>query len=89
MTARELLGIATKIDEMRKLERQVRRLNELACNVELTERQENRREKLENDYASLAASFGLFAETQRDPRGPALKLHDRPEDMQSSSGVAL
>lgn len=89
MKARELYAIALKIDTMRKLERQVRRLNELACNGELTERQKNRRVKLECEFSSLAFGFGLYAEHQRDPRGAALKLHDTLEEMDSSMGVVL
>lgn len=89
MTARELLAVALKIDDMRKLERQVRRLNEIDCNQELTKRQTNRRVKLECDYAALAATLGLFTEYQRDPRGAALKLHDDHNKMDSSMGVVL
>lgn len=89
MTARELWAIAQKIDKMRRLERQVHRLNELACNGELTERQETRRAQLENEYTALAFEFGLYAECQRDPRGSALKLHDTREEIESAMGVTL
>lgn len=89
MTGRELFGIAVKIDEMRKLERQVRRLNEIACNHALTRSQEMRRESLEALYSKLAESFGLFAEVQRDPRGSALMLHDRKEGIDLGTGVTL
>lgn len=90
MTARELLAIALYVDEMRKIEQQVRRLNEIACNQELTPRQEKRRDALENRYADIAANeFNLFTEVQRDPRGAALKLHDSDKDMDSSMGTVL
>lgn len=90
INARELRVIGMYIDEMRKIERQVRRLNEIDCNTQLTPRQASRRVKLEERYASMAATeFKLFTEFQRDPRGAALKLHDSNKEMDSSSGVVL
>ena len=86
LSGRDLLAIAVRIDEMRKIEKAVRNINTTACNYELTPRQEKRREKLESRYAELAATFGLFTEHQRDPRGSALKLHDSLKDMDSSMG---
>lgn len=90
MKARELKAMALYIDDMRKIERQVHRLNELDCNFGLTPRQEKRRDKLENQYKDIAASqFMLFTEVQRDPRGGAMKLHDPESQMDSSTGVML
>ncbi len=90
MKARELKALSMYIDEMRKLENQVHRLNEIDCNGELTPRQEKRRAALENRYAEIAAKeFGLFTEFQRDPRGAALKLHDSHKEMDSSMGTVL
>ena len=89
LSANDLLRIAIRIDTMRRIEKQVRRINELACNQELTSRQQVRRASLQTEYARLAASFGLFAEMQNDPRGPALKLHDDLEGMESGMGTVL
>jgi hypothetical protein len=89
MTSRELYAVAVKIDRMRQIEKSVRRINAYECNYELPVKQEKRRENLEAEYATIAASFGLFAECQRDPRGAALKLHDSREGMDSATGVML
>jgi hypothetical protein len=64
-------------------------LNEIACNQDLTPAQEKRRDEMEARYAELAASFGLFTEFQRDPRGAALKLHDTRDEIDSNMGVVL
>lgn len=89
LSARELYAIAERVTTMKKIERQVRRLNEHDCNYGLSPRQEARRLTLENQYKILAESFGLFTEVQRDPRGGALKLHDSSYNMDSSMGVVL
>lgn len=89
MTTSDLLAIASKIDEMRKLEKAVRRLNTFDCNQGLTKTQTIRRVALECRYAAIAATMGLFTEFQRDPRGSALKLHDSIKDIESGTGAVL
>lgn len=88
-TSRELRAIAIVIDEMRKLERQVHRLNEIDCNGEMTARQEKRRDRLENRYGELARELGVYPQRQRDPRGTALRVIDDPAKYDTEIGVTL
>ncbi len=89
MTTQELKYIAAKIDRIRHLEKQVRRLNELDCNLWLTELQQKRRDKLEAEFSEIAKEMHLQAEHQRDPSDAALKLHDIGVDVNSSTGTVL
>lgn len=89
MNTTELKQLVAKIDRIRSLERQVRAVNELACNQELTERQETRRDRLENEFTGIAKSLGLVPEHHRDPRGSALKLHDQGANIDSATGTVI
>ena len=51
------------------------RLDCEACNRELSDREEKRRERLDRDAEAIARSIGASAVRQRDPRGMPLYLN--------------
>lgn len=63
-------------ENLKKIVKSLRHLDECACNYGLTPRQEKREENLEKKAAEIAARFGLNAYHQSDPRGCTLYLVD-------------
>lgn len=73
---RELKRVVGHIDELRKISRAVHKIDEAACNGELTTRQTNRLRRLLIRARKLAQGCGCDIYHQSDPRGVALWLGD-------------
>ena len=71
----DYLQIKQKLEELVTINASLNRLNELACNIELTSRQEARQENLENEAIEIIESLGFRGDTQRDPRGDAILVY--------------
>ncbi len=73
----ELARFSYRLGELNKIAKTVRKINENACNYEISKGSETRRENLENKAGEIAKEFGLMVHCQRDPRGASLYLVDK------------
>lgn len=71
----DYLQILNKLEALVTINASLNRLNELACEIELTSRQEKRLENLENQAIDIIDSLGFKGDTQRDPRGDAILIY--------------
>ena len=62
------------INRLQEIARALHRLDELSCNEGLSDRQEARVERLENEARALAKAHGWNVYVQGDPRGWPLYL---------------
>jgi hypothetical protein len=62
--------------ELQQIARSLHRLDEAACNRELTQREDTRLDRLTGQAAALALRHGLNIYRQHDPRGWPLFLFD-------------
>ena len=69
------LEIINKLEALVTINASLNRLNELACEVELTSRQEKRLENLENEAIEIIENLGFKGDTQRDPRGDSILIY--------------
>ena len=67
---------AAQIDRMCEISRATQRLNEAACNYGLTDRQQKRADKLDNEMREICASVGLVVYCNGDPRGCPYKINE-------------
>jgi hypothetical protein len=65
---------------MIRLAKEYNKLQEAACNSELTERQIKREAKIESDIATFFDQFGVTVSFSGDPRGFCVKIH-APDDL--------
>lgn len=80
------------MENLRKLSKQLHRLDESACNYGLTARQEKRQDKLVKEANEWAGHLGMKCYHQGDPRGCSLylvPLDFKSEDDQYTNGVAI
>ncbi len=98
-----LARFASRLEALNKIAKTVRKINENACNYELSKAQETRRDNLETRAEEIAKEFNLRIYHQRDPRGASLYLVDRScftkhrresdgatwEDCNYTNGIAL
>lgn len=77
-------GVSGYTARLVSLARSIERLNEAQCNLGLTGNQEVIRDRRTKTAHEIVAYFpGLTLEVNRDPRGPALRVHfpdNRPAD---------
>ena len=66
-------AIAHAIRLMR-LARRAQRYNVLACNAELSERQQRTAERIDDEAQNIAEKLGTTLQASGDPRGFALKI---------------
>ncbi len=71
-TARELAPI---VDELYTLAKRADHYNEMRCNVEMTDQQEARADRIDARMVALVASIGLTGTPNGDPRGFAFYVH--------------
>ena len=78
-------------DELRRIAKTIHRLDENACNYDLTLRQETREKNLLKKAEGLAQEMGLHAYHQGDPRGCSLYLVEtyKESDCDYTQGVAV
>jgi len=78
-------------DELRKISRQLHKLDEDNCNFGLTPKQEKRENTLFEKAQNIAKKFGILAYHQGDPRGCSLYLLENEEDGNdyNSKGIAV
>ena len=69
------LEIINKLEALVTINASLNKLNELACEVELSSRQEKRIENLENEAIKIIEKLGFKGDTQRDPRGDAILIY--------------
>lgn len=86
----QLARFAYRLGELNKIARTVRKINENACNYEISKAQETRRDNLEAKASEIAKEFKLKVYCQRDPRGCSLYLVDNSlSENNYSDGIAL
>ena len=81
-----------RIDELRKISRQLHHLDERSCNYGLTEQQEKREKGLEKKANELVAEISPLyrAYHQSDPRGCSLYIiTDEMGDTNYNNGMAI
>ena len=71
---------AVDVVKLQRISRSLHRLDEAACNSELTARQETRGDNLEKLAANIANAYGRLSYHQSDPRGWSLYLV-KPEEL--------
>jgi len=67
------------IDELQRIARLVRRLDEADCNTDFSTRRNKKRERLLQAAAQIAKSFDAEIYHQGDPRGCTLYLCDKED----------
>lgn len=89
-TVDELRAVLYRITMLRKIQRQLHYISECACNTGLSSIQEKREVRLLKDADELAATMGLRAYYQGDPRGCALYLveSNKGADTNYTDGIA-
>jgi hypothetical protein len=76
--------------KLQKIAKSLSRLDVLACNVGLTDKQEAKLAKLEAEAERLANEMGLKSYHQGDPRGLSLYLIDESMDNTNyHNGIAV
>lgn len=79
-------------DGLRKIAKSLHTQDENACNYGLSARQEKRVGKLEEEAQTIAATLGLHAYHQGDPRGCSLYLVEdleKAERGDTGNGIAI
>lgn len=71
----DYLQIKQKLETLVTINSSLNRLNEMACNMELSNRQEKRQENLEDQAIAIIESLGFKGDTHRDPRGDAIMVY--------------
>ena len=90
MEITELNDAMWLIRRLQPIAKSLHRLDELACNQELTSRQENKVQKLVNEANEAAANLRLKVYHQSDPRGCSLYVIDYSMDNTNyTNGVAI
>jgi hypothetical protein len=73
----KIIKIYNCLNRLEYIERTLHRLDEHACNRELSKCEETRRGDLEKEGEEIAAELGVKFYHQGDPRGVAVKLYDK------------
>jgi hypothetical protein len=79
-----------QLDRLRKIAHTIHRLDENACNYELSKRQETRLKNLLIEAEGIASNLGLKIYHQRDPRGKSLYLiNEEMDETNYNHGMAI